>query len=178
MFEYIYVYVCVSIYIYKYMCVCIAILDGWPLCWSRSLDCLAMLVSEVHHFGAKSGAVLFLIRMRRIWWGHVSRNQLYHRGPVICCGCSVRLGSICCTLPCSKSYDLQGTSSAPTLIGHAAYAQRSRFNYKHVTALATDDSIKTVLVSVYSDLASFDSLPSVGCFGVRLSLLNLVYSEK
>jgi hypothetical protein len=37
-----------------------------------------------------------------------------------------------------------------------------------MTTYATDDPSKTIFESVYSAIPSFDSLPPVGCFGVRL----------
>ncbi len=40
--------------------------------------------------------------------------------------------------------------------------------YKFISMILLDDSSKTVFVSVYSGLPSFDSLQPVGCFCVRL----------
>ena len=45
---------------------------------------------------------------------------------------------------------------------------RSRYIYKFSSKILLDDSSKTVFVSVYSGLPSFDTLPPVGCFCARL----------
>ena len=41
-----------------------------------------------------------------------------------------------------------------------------------MTTYATNDSYKTIFESIYSVKPSFDSLPPVGCFGVRLECEN------